>query len=452
MGIDRIIHKRQATGEEKPAGYYKPYDLNARPGIDVCSECFETVERPEDRRAPLHGGHIGVCCLHFPEDRHIEYRKFIESGKNSLRGASLDGACLWYADLEGASLWHADLRGANLWSANLRSAALGSAAMRGANLRYADLEGAKLKKADLEEANLAEVNLQGANLREARLRGANLRKASLRNANLDDADLEGANLEYTDLRGADLSQTSISEASLYGVRQTPYTIWVMLGDAALWLWELLSRFKWLTRWARWFRKLYPVRILLCFAVAVARKTDREADRRSRSVWHSLREPAEALLLIFRAFMSDRPTRIPVTKWAGVNGVDTVKTDSLTRRYIKDVAYVEDFSKQHPHLAFCWRWTCFYGQSFSLWALWCVAIALCFGLLYWQCGFLATETHPNNFLTSAYFSIVTFTTLGFGDVRPISGAAQVWVVIEVVLGYIGLGGLISIFANKIARRA
>ncbi|MFB3885421.1 MAG: ion channel [Thermodesulfobacteriota bacterium] len=54
----------------------------------------------------------------------------------------------------------------------------------------------------------------------------------------------------------------------------------------------------------------------------------------------------------------------------------------------------------------------------------------------------------------YFSVVTFTTLGFGDVTPQIGnhTAEIWVMIQVVIGYVMLGGLISILANKLARRA
>jgi hypothetical protein len=47
-----------------------------------------------------------------------------------------------------------------------------------------------------------------------------------------------------------------------------------------------------------------------------------------------------------------------------------------------------------------------------------------------------------------------TTLGFGDITPKVDQwfLQIVVTIEVVLGYIMLGGLISIFSNKLARRA
>jgi len=52
----------------------------------------------------------------------------------------------------------------------------------------------------------------------------------------------------------------------------------------------------------------------------------------------------------------------------------------------------------------------------------------------------------------YYSIVTLTTLGYGDVVPASAPAQVLATIQAVLGYVGLGGFLSILANKMARRA
>jgi hypothetical protein len=42
------------------------------------------------------------------------------------------------------------------------------------------------------------------------------------------------------------------------------------------------------------------------------------------------------------------------------------------------------------------------------------------------------------------------TLGLGDVAPANGPARVLVSIEEVCGYIMLGGLLSIFSNKLAR--
>jgi hypothetical protein len=56
-----------------------------------------------------------------------------------------------------------------------------------------------------------------------------------------------------------------------------------------------------------------------------------------------------------------------------------------------------------------------------------------------------------FLTLFYYTVVTFTTLGFGDIIPESSTAAICVTVEVILGYIMLGGLITIFASKPGRR-
>jgi hypothetical protein len=52
----------------------------------------------------------------------------------------------------------------------------------------------------------------------------------------------------------------------------------------------------------------------------------------------------------------------------------------------------------------------------------------------------------------YYSGVTFTTLGFGDINPRTELAAGLVMTEVTMGYIMLGGLISILANKLGRRS
>ena len=86
------------------------------------------------------------------------------------------------------------------------------------------------------------------------------------------------------------------------------------------------------------------------------------------------------------------------------------------------------------------------------------IAVVFGLVY-RFAFNECFVFTNEQLGKAlhwydymYYSIVTFTTLGFGDIVPSQPLARAVVALEVILGYIMLGGLISIFANKLARRS
>jgi voltage-gated potassium channel Kch len=56
------------------------------------------------------------------------------------------------------------------------------------------------------------------------------------------------------------------------------------------------------------------------------------------------------------------------------------------------------------------------------------------------------------LSPMYYSIVTMTTLGYGDAVPASTGAQLVAMFEVLIGYIMLGGVLSIFATKMGRRA
>ena len=81
-------------------------------------------------------------------------------------------------------------------------------------------------------------------------------------------------------------------------------------------------------------------------------------------------------------------------------------------------------------------------------------AILFGLKFFNLGPKAFSiAHlPWTESTMIYYSVVTFTTLGFGDIVPKTPEAAWWVMAEVVLGYIMLGGLISIFATKLSRRS
>jgi hypothetical protein len=58
----------------------------------------------------------------------------------------------------------------------------------------------------------------------------------------------------------------------------------------------------------------------------------------------------------------------------------------------------------------------------------------------------------SWLTPFYYSLVTYTTLGFGDITPQHWLGEIIVIIEVVLGYMTLGLLLTILANNVARRS
>ncbi len=92
-----------------------------------------------------------------------------------------------------------------------------------------------------------------------------------------------------------------------------------------------------------------------------------------------------------------------------------------------------------------------GRSFGRWAIFVLCITLIFTFLYTlvdiNCG-----PHEKSFFNSFYFSVVTITTLGYGEIQPISLAAKILSLLEVTLGCCSPGGLLSLFATKMSRRA
>ena len=154
------------------------------------------------------------------------------------------------------------------------------------------------------------------------------------------------------------------------------------------------------------------------------------------------------------------------------GEATTARYPVQSRQIKDDMYLLDkkerISKLGPWrrrfgfkniLFFLWWLFANYGRSFKRWAAWSFGFAIAFAFIYYfsysdyMLNFQTVYVSEGfRFFSFIYYSIVTFTTLGFGDIVPRTGWLQFWVMLEVILGYIMLGGLISILANKLARRS
>ena len=306
-----------------------------------------------------------------------------------LRGADLSELDLADAELAGLDLSDADLTRCNLTGANLAGATLTGAALFEARLSGAQLVGADLTRAQLGHCEAVRAGLGGATLDEARLFEADLSGASLSQASLRGADLRCTKLTGAWIHDADLTDVDASRCELDEAR--------------------LDRSR------------------------VDGATFDFADLRRASL----------------AGLSGYDT----ASWLGVDDRESDYRGAYAlRRLIVDENYLHEFrnaGRWHAILYWLWRVTSDCGRSFSRWALWTVLVVLLFAGLY---GFVDIDygDHPT-FLSPIYFSVVTLTTLGYGDVLPASVAAQVVVMAEVILGYIALGGLISILANKMARR-
>ena len=306
-----------------------------------------------------------------------------------LRGLSLVGA-----DLAGLDLTGCDLCGADLSRADLERATLFRCQLRGATMFETKLRRAELSGVDLTGANMQGVEASDAGFGQAVLVGASLFEADLSGATLTDADLRQADLRIADLREARLRDANLESAQLQR--------------------------------------------------AVVRGADLTACRVEGSQW----DHAD-----LRGVRLDGLTGYRRASWIGVDIRDTDFTGAyLCRRHMLDQNYLEEFRTQSSWTkALYWLWwvTSDCGRSFVRWSLLTLAFTGAFGLGY---TFVAIDYGPyETWLSPYYFSVVTLTTLGYGDSLPSSVPAQVLAMIEVLFGYVMLGGLLSIFSNKMARR-
>lgn len=241
---------------------------------------------------------------------------------------------------------------------------------------------------------LSGVKLKGAILNSIELQNANLSYANLQNAELNSVNMHGANLHGTNLMGAELINADLRKANL------------MHAD-------------------------FSKAVITCI------KYNKEIKIKNLVLW----------------------AHNSIESFRGIS-VDSCKGDAVFKRYAQDQDFLETFKETQPGwfykpLYYLWEILSDCGQSIALWILWSVVIAVGFAVIFASLGIKSFNPMLLDFYdfnTLIYYSVVTFTTLGFGDITPATPIAARWVMAEVITGYIMLGGLISIFATKLARRS
>ena len=306
-----------------------------------------------------------------------------------LRGVSLGGD-----DLSGMDLSGVDFSGSDLTGINLSGARLFKAKFTDALLMNADLSKCELTGTDLTNANLENANASQAGFGMACLKGTRMFRANLQSATLSKADVSKADLRCTCLRNARIREADMSGADLTG------------------------------------SDLREADLALC---KVNRANFKDVDMRG------------ARLRAIEGFEK--------AEWIGVDIRDINFAGAYSmRRFVVDQNYLKEFrerSRIATVLYWLWWITSDCGRSLSRWCFWITLQLVLFALLFKYVG-LDYGEYPT-IISPLYYSVVTLTTLGYGDIVPSSLAGQVIAMIEVVTGYVMLGGLLSIFSNKMARR-
>ena len=95
----------------------------------------------------------------------------------------------------------------------------------------------------------------------------------------------------------------------------------------------------------------------------------------------------------------------------------------------------------------------YGNSFGRWGLSSIFMVLTFAIMY---AVLDTVTpyavrlvdEASHWFDYVYYSVVTFTTLGYGDIVPLTWYHKLFAGVEVVSGYFMLGVFINLMNRKL----
>jgi uncharacterized protein YjbI with pentapeptide repeats len=322
------------------------------------------------------------------------------------------GADAWNTWRQANKGTHIDLTGADLGDAHLDKIDLSGADLNGADLNCAELVGADLTFAILTKANLHAANLCKAQFYGANLFGADLSHAKLKSANLHEMNLVGQMFLCADLTGAAVNNSDLTGANLSGAILTDASFSIANLSGANLNDAILSGTD------------FSNANLSCVDLG-------------NTHWD-------------RSKMRGR--------YLGVRGLDSCFGNALFKRAAADQDFLDSLeyqwrdSKWWRFVFRMWGWLDF-GRSISRVAALGLGIVGLFAAIYWaNPALLNTAQSAHSWFTPFYFSIVTFTTLGFGDVRPAQTLAEILTSLEVVLGYLNLGLLLAVLAEKIARRS
>jgi len=421
----------------------------AKNGVENCccpelSETFMSKEKPKLRFDRKQYNLLRSCSETNNRKKWSDWRI-----KNRDTDILLDGADLEVMNLDGLDLTGASFRQARFVNASCRKTCFSSACLVNADFTNALLEGAVLSKANMEEAHLGNANLSGANIMDANLVNAKFGGANLSNACLMRADLKNCHLVRVILSGANLKQADMERAFLKDIHLRSCCFErACLEDAHFGNADLYN--------ADFFMATL---VKASFQDSNLEGTSfRNSDIRSAS-FNNCKINSKTK---FIKCLIDKKTNLYETN------ISMAYCDPSTKQllsYNLRKRNWDSWCRSHPYTGWftkLFRWVSDYGLSSKRIAAIFILLACVFAVVYfvWVILFppgiianLANDEVGNLIpihivsLRALYFSVVTMTTLGFGDMYalPNSITGHVLLMLQVILGYVLLGALITRFA-------
>lgn len=376
--------------------------------------------------------HLGGACLFNVEATKTD---FTEAG---LAGANLSKAEFNVTDftdsvMTGIEITEAEFHKCNFSKANLRSVdfsnvRLGAANFTEANLRGANFSQSFLKSAVFNRSDLVEVDFTDAMCEETTFNDADLTQSRLEGTRLRNARLSGANLEEalmirTDIRNTDLSHVRLYEATLDNILLNhdtdfgEYLNYETDGDE-------LEKAVWS------YRRLYDI------------WRENGETRRSRRFY--IRHKEANRKLAWETF------------WQ--SSLKTSLYDNFGVNWMKSF-----FSALQKEAS---RWSMNHGESpWRVIITSIIVIVLCAGAYPLVGGIRpatsSVEVYPvfqwlpsinlpvliTHAITHFYFSVVTFTTLGYGDFQPAGPGSRLLASFESFVGALLMALLVFVLGRR-----
>ena len=295
--------------------------------------------------------------------------------------------------------------------------------------------GAHLEDAILTAAHLEKANLSGEHLDNADLSTAHLQEAYLLGASLANTNLIGSRLEGADLSGARLHNTRLFKAKLFNTHLDPKSLIGTLPPKKGKIPKMLRQF--------WHETFLDKRTIeekegdfhyARFIYRMLKNNARSLGENEDTSWAYFKEKQTERRTYFhwiRCYHRDLQKQTGWQKWFRILGLGT----KYTLKYLS---------------LFCVN--LIYGHGERPWriAVWGVVILFLSALLFTAFDLtivdLESPTLWEKFLSNLYFSVITFTTLGYGDyTKPGWGK-----LIAGLESYLGLF-CIALFSIAVAKR-
>jgi hypothetical protein len=349
-----------------------------------------------------------------------------------------NNVCCWRETWNdtGRCIWHGESNGKTVKELRSRRAE-GPERLDGANIEGLELDnvisfsdcvmvGASFSDASLHGVDLSNAFLNRANLSDAALWGADLSDIDLRRADLSDVDFRRANLSDAYLSEASLTDANLREAAFYGAIFDGTQI-----DAA-------------TRFGGHYDD------------EMADGDPREYDRDEPSPWDKAAFTYRQIERLSRDIALSDQSRWAYRSRKDVRRREYRRTSGLSKkvRWLKAEGsrWLTNYGDGPWHVV---------GTSLVVMVLWAFLYPLVGGIdvpptpedtdtVVWEVFPKVVYSLPDplaEFATSLYFSVVTFTTLGYGDLQPATGAAQALATIESFVGALLMALLVFVLGRR-----